>query len=67
MSDLMPRSVAVSLIHEQLSDPHSNRKQKEPGEDASQTGVWFYGRVELRRLMDAIYGGPPTCEEEKVR
>ena len=69
MSDLMPRSVAVSLIHEQLEgdkrpipDKRGPRGGKRDG-----PGTHHYGMCELRALMDAIYGGPPTCEEEKVR
>ncbi|MGB1214842.1 MAG: hypothetical protein ACPG4X_15860 [Pikeienuella sp.] len=35
----------------------------EPDEEV---GAWHYGRIELRQLMDFIYGGPPVDDSEKV-
>ncbi len=33
---------------------------------AGKHGAHHYGKVELRELMDFIFGGPPTCKAEEV-
>jgi hypothetical protein len=51
------RAEAVALINERLG------QSAPPG---SEKRAHHYGKVELRELMDFIYGGPPTQDDERI-
>jgi hypothetical protein len=53
---MKPRKEAVSLI----------RKHLEKGLHVSEKECHHYGRVELRMLLDFLYGGPPKHDDEKI-
>ena len=50
------RADTVAKIHAQMNDDRSPQ----------QKGAIHYGYVELRELMDFIYGGKPTSDAEKL-
>ena len=50
------RKEVAKLIEDQMYRGPSN----------SDKNHFHYGYVELRELMDFIYGGPPTCKEEEL-
>lgn len=50
------REEVVGFIHDQFRDDENPVKD----------GKWHYGRVDLRALMDFIYGSEPNCEAEKI-
>ena len=52
------RAEAAALVRRQLSSEH----EKVPDDQFS---CWHYGKVELRELLDAIYG-PPTNKDEEI-
>ncbi len=52
------RAQAVALIHEQF-------KRSRPC--PSKKGRHYYGAQELKELLDAIYGGPPATDAEKIK
>ena len=52
----MNRKDAVELIHKQLDYDYCFRNKNAP----------HYGRLELRELLDEIYGGPPLTESERI-
>ncbi len=52
------RKEAVALIQDQLATDGRRYKEKT---------YWHYGAMELRELMDFIYGGEPKTEEEKIK
>lgn len=54
----LTRAEAVRLIEYQLNDTKDSE---------AKPNTYHYGRVELRALMDMIYGGPPQSEEEKIK
>lgn len=54
----MTRREATALIEKQLNNETPADKEK---------SGWHYGKKELRELMDAIYGGVPACDEEKIK
>ena len=58
---VLSRSEAVRLISQQLRSEGDN-KEIIHGEKPR----WHYGKQELRALLDAIYGGPPTSDDEKI-
>ena len=62
---MVDRREAVSLILHQLGQGVDKYTRADDGWD-SKTQPWHYGRVELRILMDFIYGGPPRDEEEEI-
>lgn len=49
------RKEAVALINKQFDE-----------EKLKESGCWHYGRVELRALLDLIYEGEPTSDDEKI-
>jgi len=51
----LSRRDAVNVVRRQLNgdSPAAMRKS-----------CWHYGKVELRELLDAIYGGPPTRKDQ---
>ena len=51
------RADAVKLIETQM---HWDGQKTDKG------GRYSYGLVELRELLDAIYGGPPATSDEKL-
>lgn len=52
------RADAVALIYDQFDRcTHAHERKK---------GREHYGAQELRELLDAIYGGPPVGEDEKL-
>lgn len=51
------RVQVVALVKQQLANESPAQEIK------SQV---FYGKVELRELLDFIYGGPPEIEEEEL-
>lgn len=53
---IISRKEAAALVRRQLS------VENDKCEDI---GAWHYGRIELRELLDAIYG-PPQNEDEKI-
>jgi hypothetical protein len=62
----MTRAEAVALIKKQLDgDTHGRRDKQAIKKAASISGPWHYGKVELRELLDAIYG-EATCDEEEL-
>ena len=52
------RKEVVELIGRQM-DRGPARREKPT--------CWHYGIVELRELLDFIYGGPPENEDEELR
>lgn len=52
------RKSAVNLINEQL---HGNLPRVNKGRQ------WHYGKVDLRELMDFIYGCEPKSDEEMIK
>ena len=58
---MISRTEAVALINKRL---HEHGKDEIVGEPIN---LYHYGKVELRELMDLLYGGPPTCIEETIR
>lgn len=55
---MLKRHEAAALIEAMLADRNGGAK--------SGGGQWHFGRQELRNLMDAIYGGPPRTDAEKI-
>ena len=50
------RNEGVKLIKNQLTRDDKQRRY----------GYWHYGRVELRILLDFIYGEKPQTDDEKI-
>ena len=59
---MLSREDAVNLIKRQLSIEGMHEVQG----NKTKPHFWHYGKVELRELMDAIYGGPPQSDSEKI-
>lgn len=62
-SSKINRAEAAALVNRQLED-RGLYKQEAIGDDSFEC-AHHYGRVELRALLDAIYG-PPTSDDELV-
>ena len=60
-----PRFAAVAFVAAQLKrNPADYSVTRMTGRPKS--GTPFYGRQELRELLDFIYGGPPATDDEKI-
>ena len=53
---MLGREKAVELIQNQFDFQY----------ETEQKAAWHYGKMELRALLDAIYGGPPANQTEKL-
>ena len=53
---MKPRREAVRMIERQLSGE----------QESSRYSLFHYGIVELRDLMDFIYGGPPKIKQDEL-
>jgi hypothetical protein len=65
---MRPRDEAVAFIEEQLA---KDGKHDWPVRDndythGGQVPQWHYGKIELRRLMDFIYGQEPQSDSERI-
>lgn len=56
---LIDRKAAAKMVNHQLSVQYTKTA------DGKRCQTWHYGRVELRDLLDAIYG-PPNSDDEQI-
>lgn len=55
------REEAANLIYRQFDATAPT------SEDYGPKVCWHYGRLELRELLDFIYGGPPARKAEEIQ
>lgn len=58
------RAEVAAFVNAQLGalpSAHHLNPPRQRGKEA-----WHYGRVELRALVDYLYGGPPASREEEI-
>lgn len=65
---LATRADVVRFIAAALGDEQSPFADKSaPSGGHKKAGRSHFGRVELRELLDMIYGGPPASDEERIK
>ncbi len=58
---MMTREQAVAFITTQMA--HLDDMEKRAG---AKHGAWHYGVQDLRQLLDAIYGGEPENDQQRL-